>query len=103
MRVVLVVRVFDNAPTAYTRELDLPFIPPVGMKLNGGTSTWLWETEKGRLNPEVKEVVYNVDEEAVYCLFVVREHLVNTFWQEIPLNSYELSQFVKGKGVEVLK
>jgi hypothetical protein len=100
MRVCLVVRVVNsNNETigGYAREVDLPFVPTVGMKFKQGISTRLWETENGELSPSVNEVVYNFDEETIYCLFEVNEFLKSAFWTEIKSEnlhrSFELSQF----------
>jgi hypothetical protein len=98
MRVVLVVKVINDYKETvggYAHELELPFVPTVGMKFKQGTSTWLWEVEDGELEPEVKEVVYNIDEEAIYCLFEINQYLKSSFWHELPTitNSFELSQF----------
>lgn len=99
MKICLVVKSFDKKSKqlvkAYARNLDLPFVPTVGMKFKHGLSTWLWETDNGELSPGVKEVVYNIDEETIYCLFEVNEILGASFWQEIKNidNSFELMQF----------
>jgi len=100
MKVNLVVKVIntsDNTVGGYVLTLDLPFVPTVGMKFKQGSSTWLWETEHGELCPEIKEVVYNIDEEAIYCLFEVKQYLAASIWKEIPIEnlscSFELKQF----------
>jgi hypothetical protein len=98
--VCLVVRVVNIAEIViggYVREIELPFVPTVGMKFKQGSSTWLWETKRGELNPAIKEVVYNIDEEKVYCLFEVNDFLESSFWNEIEKEnldrSLELKQF----------
>lgn len=100
MKICLVVRVVsrdDETIGAYAREVELPFVPTVGMEFKQGSSTWLWETESGQLHPTVKRVVYNFDEETVYCLFEITEYLKSSFWTEINseiLNhNFELRQF----------
>ncbi|MEC0091792.1 hypothetical protein [Paenibacillus macquariensis] len=100
MIVNLVVRVVDKQERiigGYVKEMELPFVPTIGMKFKQGSSTWLWETENGELNPSVKEIVYNIDEEKLYCLFDIHESLKSSFWKEIPYDilarSFELSQF----------
>lgn len=102
MQVCFVVKVLDKKEkylkAAYARNLELPFVPSVGMRITGGTSTWLWETRDGNeLAPSIKEVVYNIDEETVYCLFeIYDESLCNSFWTDITKHighSIELSQF----------
>ena len=98
MNVNFVVKVIDendDAITGYVLNLDLPFIPNVGMKITGGTSCLLWETQSGRkLNPKIQEVVYNMDEEAVYCLFEINELLSSSRWVKINVNgSLEMHQF----------
>jgi len=100
MEVVLVVRVINTDKEiigGYVFELDLPFVPTVGMKFKKGNSTWLWETKYGELSPGIEEVVYNIDEEKIYCLFEIKYFLVNSIWKEISQqslnNSFELMQF----------
>lgn len=100
MNVCLVVKVLDkngDLVTAYARKVELPFVPAVGMKFKQGNSTWLWETENGVESPSVKEVMYNFDEETIYCLFEVSDKLVSSFWTEITHfnSSIELNQFEK--------
>lgn len=67
----------------YVRELDLPFVPSVGMQFKQGISTWLWETGKGELVPSVEAVIYDLDEELIVCVFTVTEPLKSSFWTEI--------------------
>ncbi|MEL7654296.1 MAG: hypothetical protein AAGU75_00120 [Bacillota bacterium] len=97
MKVCFVVKVIKNNITvgAYAREVELPFIPTVGMKFKQGTSTWLWETKEGVEFPSVKEVVYNFDQETAYCLFEVSGYLASSFWTKIDNlgDSLELYQF----------
>lgn len=101
MKVNLVVRVINKEHGTiggYVKDIDLLFVPTVGMKFKQGSSTWLWETVNGNeLNPAVKEVVYNIDEEGIYCLFEIKEFLAASFWNQIKdenlHNSFELSQF----------
>ncbi|WP_025721405.1 hypothetical protein [Paenibacillus sp. 1-18] len=100
MLVCLVVKVIDKHQeilTGYVREIDIQFVPSVGMKFRQGSSTWLWETKNGELAPEVKEVTYNIDDEIVYCLFEVNERLESSFWKEIKdvYSSHELRQFAR--------
>lgn len=99
MKTTFVVRVIDedkNTIGGYARGLDLPFVPTIGMRLNGGSSTWLWETTDGcELKPQIKEVVYDIDEEQTFCLFEIKKFLANSFWTKIKNlnNSLELSRF----------
>ena len=57
----------DATIAGYVRELDLPFLPCIGMKFEEGTSTRLWETDTEELNPAVEEVIYDLDEEQIVC------------------------------------
>lgn len=101
MKTTFVVRVIDkdrNTIGGYVRELDLPFVPTIGMRLNGGTSTWLWETIDGKeLRPQIKDIVYDIDEEEILCLFEIDKFLAHGFWIKIKEenlnNSLELSRF----------
>lgn len=99
MRVCLVVRIVDNGNTVggYFRGIDIPFVPTVGMKFKKENSTRLWETIGGELEPKIKEIVYNIDEEIIFCLFEINQFLTSTFWKEIKpenlRNSLELGQF----------
>lgn len=100
MKVCLVVRVIDENEymlAGYTRSIELPFVPTLGLKFKQGSGTTMWDTELGELSPVIKEVVYNLDEETVYCLFEINESLQSSFWTEIPTDvledSFELNQF----------
>ena len=101
MKIAFVVKVVsseNNLLGGYTREVDMPFTPIIGMKIEGGSSTFLWETYTGdKLAPRIQDIVYNIDEEQFFCLFVVDQFLSNSFWCKIPdgdlRTSFELSQF----------
>lgn len=81
---------------AYALNLDLPFLPHIGMRFTQGSGTALWETRSGIEFPAVKEVVYNVDEETCYCLLIVKDRLTSSLWTEIEdmETSFALGQFV---------
>lgn len=105
MRVVFVVKVISveknpndeyNIIGGYYMERDIPFLPTKDMKFEHGTSTWLWETKDGFvLSPSVKEIVYDINEKKVFCLFETNKHLISTYWNKIKdiNNSFELNQF----------
>jgi hypothetical protein len=99
MNVCLVVKVLsqqEDLLKAYVSKLDSPFVPTVGMEFKiSNSSAWLWETDNGELQPQVKKVVYNIDDETIYCLFEIDKYLNTSFWTEIKnvYNSYELMQF----------
>ena len=97
MKIVLVVKVISEGrlSAAYARDIELPFVPTIGMKFKQGVSCWLWETQEDTEFPPVKEIVYNLDEEIIYCLFEVHDKLKSSFWIEIKNlgSSIELSQF----------
>jgi hypothetical protein len=62
LEVKLIVRVVNGKQVVggYVRDLELPFVPTIGMKFEQGSSTWLWETVNGKeLNPSVQEVIYD--------------------------------------------
>lgn len=86
-RVLLAVRVVTNGETTagYYRELELPFVPTIGMRFEQGISTTIWETThgKGELDPAVERVIYDLDEQQFICLFTVKNRLDATFWQDI--------------------
>lgn len=84
-KVKLVVRVVSDqaAIGGYVRDLELPFIPSIGMRFEQGVSTGLWQTWDGELCPSVEEVVYDLDEGAAVCLFTIKEKLSSTFWTEL--------------------
>jgi hypothetical protein len=81
-KVKLIVRRLNGSSMAggYVRELELPFVPTVGMQFRQGTSTWLWETATGELAPPVQAVIYDIDEETIVCLFTVDQELNSGFW-----------------------
>ena len=84
--VKLVVRGLDGQETrfGYTRQLQLPFLPAVGMTFEQGTSCKLWETAEGEeLSPAVEQIIYDLDEEAIVCLFTVHSRLASAFWTEL--------------------
>jgi len=76
-----------------SQDLELPFVPTVGMRFKQGTSTWLWETDKGELMPEVEAVICDLDEEAIVCLFTVEESLNASFWTKIEGADIERSTY----------
>ena len=77
----------------YVRDLELPFVPIIGMQFKQGVSTWLWETGKGELAPKVEAVVYDLDEELFACLFTVDQELNSSFWTRISMVASELDYF----------
>lgn len=87
-KVKLVVRLQAGNTTigGYTRELDMPCPPCLGMRFTQGISTRLWETEVGELDPMVEEIIYDIDEETVVCLFTVSKALISTFWKTLRPN-----------------
>ena len=102
MKICFVVKSIDKKQNyikaAYEREVEIPFIPTLGMRINCGSSTWLWETRDGcELAPAIKDIVYNFDDGIIYCLFEIYDKLLcNSFWVDISKNighSFELSQF----------
>jgi hypothetical protein len=64
----------------YVRDVELPFVPTVGMEFRQGTSTTLWEATIGVLTPAVEKVIYDFDEETIVCLFTVNQELNSAFW-----------------------
>ena len=83
----------DLSVAGYAHELDLPFVPVVGMKFKQGTSTWLWETANGELAPKIEEVVYDLDEDLFACLFTVDQVLRSSFWKEFGSETMEAGYF----------
>lgn len=80
----------------FSRTLDLPFVPQVGMSFDQGTSTEIWEPVyfhgEGKL-PVVERVFWCLDDE----MFVVRlsdieEGFSSSFWWE-PKAESELRYF----------
>ena len=100
MKTIFVVRVIDKEKKTiggYAQELDLPFVPTVGMRLCGGSGI-LWKTkDDSYINPRIEDIVYDIDEEAVFCLFEIDKLLAHAFWKEIKREnlhcSWELSRF----------
>jgi hypothetical protein len=87
-KVKLVVRHKAGSATigGYTRELDMPCPPCLGLRLKQGISTRLWETEIGDLDPVVEEIIYDIDEETMVCLFTVHKALISSFWKRLRPN-----------------
>jgi hypothetical protein len=81
-KVKFIVRHVSNGELqgGYVRELELPFVPTIGMGFKQGASTWLWETGEGELAPTVEAVVYDLDDDVFACLFTVDKELVASFW-----------------------
>jgi hypothetical protein len=77
----------------YVRDIELPFVPTIGMQFKQGTSTWLWETSKGELAPKVDAVIYDLDNRMFVCLFTVDEELNSSFWRHVGMTSGELDYF----------
>lgn len=95
-RVELLVRHVVNGKVValYVRDdLELPFVPTVGMQFKQGTSTWLWETDKSELMPAIETVIYDFDEETLVCLFTVNEELNASFWKKIEGADIERSTY----------
>ncbi len=89
-RVKLIVRLVENGVTTggYVRQLELPFVPCVGMKFEQGTSCRLWEVDGDELNPSIEEVVYDLDEEEIVCLLSVEKALSSSFWETLDLAAH---------------
>jgi len=87
-KIELVVRVLEHgeAVAGYARDLELPFVPTAGMRFMQGSSTTVWETRNGTLYPKVEQVIYDLDEEKIVCLFTVEERLAASFWTELKLH-----------------
>jgi hypothetical protein len=84
-RVDLVVREITNGKVVafYVRDLQLPFVPTIGMQFRQGASCWLWETESSELMPKVEAVSYDLDEKVISCLFTVTSPLKSSFWTKM--------------------
>ncbi len=83
-KVMLAVRVVQRGELirGYYRDLELPFVPTVGMRFEQGTSTTMWETVSGQqIDPEVERIIYDLDEGQIVCLFTVCQPLAGSFWQ----------------------
>ena len=99
MKVTLVVRVINENNeliAAYRQREKLSFIPACGMKFKLGSGSSLWKTaDGGELAPPVKEVVYNIDDEELYCLFDIDRPLASPYWEKITNleKSADLKQF----------
>lgn len=98
VRVCFIVKVMikDDLKMAYMKELALPFVPMVGMRLQKGFDASIWEADNGKiLHPSVKEIVYNIDDFSIYCLFEVKHPLVSDFWERLeePANNHFVQQF----------
>jgi hypothetical protein len=78
----------------YVRDdMELPFVPTVGMQFKQGVSTWLWETDNGELMPAIETVTYDFDEETFVCLFTVEAPLKASFWTKIEGADIERSTY----------
>lgn len=89
-KILLAVRIVRHGVTegGYSRELELPFIPTVGMRFEQGVSTTLWETTTGEeLDPAVERVIYDLDENIFVCLLTISLPLAASFWQGLPERS----------------
>jgi len=74
-------------------DLELPFVPSVGMRFKQGNSTWLWETDEGELLPAIEAVTYDLDEKTLVCLFTVEKALNASFWTKIEGADIEKSTY----------
>ena len=86
-KVMLAVRVVQHGEVVrgYFHELELPFVPTVGMRFEQGSSTTLWETiTRKQIDPAVGRVIYDLDEGLIVCLFTVDLPLAATFWLNTP-------------------
>lgn len=86
-KIKLIVRHVVDGQTmgGYVRELDLPFVPTVGMRFEQGN---MWEAGKQFLSPAVESVIYDLDEETIACLFNVKDELTSTFWVKLNCEEY---------------
>ena len=75
-------------------DLELPFVPAVGMQFKQGNSTWLWETGSGELMPQVETVTYDLDENLFVCLFTVNKSLKSSFWTKIESEEIDNSSYL---------
>ena len=89
LKIKFVVRVINGGETAgYVKGLELPFVPTVGMRFEQGVSTPIWETsERKYLTPAVEEVVYDLDEATLVCLFTIESTLASSFWTTLKTSS----------------
>lgn len=95
-RVELLVRQMDNDKVValyHSEDLELPFVPTVGMQFKHGTSVWLWEYEDGELMPRVETVTYDFTEKTLVCLFTVDKPLKSSFWTKIEGDKIEESGY----------
>lgn len=95
-RVELLVRQMDNGKIValyHSEDLELPFLPTVGMQFMQGTSTWLWEYADGELMPKVETITYDFDEQVFVCIFTVDKPLTSDFWTKIEGNKIEESRY----------
>jgi hypothetical protein len=76
-----------------SEDLELPFVPSVGMQFKQGTSTWLWEIEGGELMPKIEAVICDLDQETLVCLFTVEKSLKSGFWTKIEGADIEKSTY----------
>lgn len=86
IKVKLVVRVMKDGELigGYARDVELPFVPTIGMKFKQGISTRLWETaSNNELSPCVEHIIYDFDEECIVALFEISELLSSNFWTTI--------------------
>jgi hypothetical protein len=86
IKVKLVVRVVKDSEVVcgYVGDVELPFVPTIGMKFKQGVSTKLWETtDNNELSPHVEHIIYDLDEECIIALFEVSEFLASNYWTEL--------------------
>lgn len=81
-KIMFVARLVEDGDVVggYSHNLELPFIPSLGMRFEQGTSCTLWETSRGEEAPVVERVVYDLDEGQFICLFTVKRPLTSSFW-----------------------
>lgn len=56
----------------------------------------MWETTDGKElcpTPAVEEVIYNISEQEIACLFTVAYPLVSTFWEYLEFSSIDWEYF----------
>lgn len=95
-KVELLVRQMENGKVValyHSDDLELPFVPTVGMQFQHGISTWLWETADGELMPGVETVTYDFNQLVLVCLFTVHKPLKSSFWTKIEGDNIEKSTY----------
>lgn len=74
-------------------DVRLPFVPAVGTYFSQASGGWLWATALGNLMPAVEDIVYDLDNQLLICLFTIEAALGSPFWIRMEPNQLDRKKY----------